>query len=36
MSVIKKHDIWIWHLARETLERLTLEPTFEQYWRLGT
>ena len=25
------NDIWIWHLARETLERLTLEPTFEQY-----
>jgi eukaryotic-like serine/threonine-protein kinase len=22
-------DIWIWHLPRETLERLTLEPTFE-------
>ena len=26
----QEHDIWIWHLARETLERLTLEPTFEQ------
>jgi eukaryotic-like serine/threonine-protein kinase len=25
------NDIWIWHLARETLERLTLEPTFEQF-----
>jgi eukaryotic-like serine/threonine-protein kinase len=25
------HDIWIWHLARGTLERLTLEPTFEQF-----
>ena len=24
------NDIWIWYLARETLERLTLEPTFEQ------
>ncbi len=24
-------DIWIWNLARETLERLTLERTFEQY-----
>ena len=24
-------DIWIWELARETLTRLTLEPTFEQY-----
>ena len=24
------HDIWIWHLARETLDRLTLEPTFER------
>ena len=24
------HDIWIWYLARETLERLTLEPTFEE------
>ena len=25
------HDIWIWHLApRERLERLTLEPTFEE------
>ena len=24
------HDIWIWYLARERLERLTLEPTFEQ------
>jgi WD40-like Beta Propeller Repeat len=24
-------DIWIWDLARETLTRLTLEPTFEQY-----
>jgi Tol biopolymer transport system component len=23
-------DIWIWYLARERLERLTLEPTFEQ------
>ena len=26
----QEHDIWIWHLGRETLERLTLEPTFEQ------
>jgi eukaryotic-like serine/threonine-protein kinase len=24
-------DIWIWDLARETLTRLTLGPTFEQY-----
>jgi serine/threonine-protein kinase len=24
-------DIWIWHLARGTLERLTHEPTFEEY-----
>jgi serine/threonine-protein kinase len=24
-------DIWIWYLERGTLERLTLEPTFEQY-----
>ena len=24
------NDIWIWYLARERLERLTLEPTFEQ------
>jgi Tol biopolymer transport system component len=27
----QEHDIWIWTLAGETLERLTLEPTFEQY-----
>ena len=27
----QENDIWIWHLARETLERLTFEPTFEQY-----
>jgi Tol biopolymer transport system component len=27
----QEHDIWIWNLAGETLERLTLEPTFEQY-----
>ena len=26
----QEDDIWIWHLAGETLERLTLEPTFEQ------
>jgi Tol biopolymer transport system component len=26
----QENDIWIWYLARETLERLTLEPTFEQ------
>jgi Tol biopolymer transport system component len=24
------HDIWVWDLARETLGRLTLEPTFER------
>jgi Tol biopolymer transport system component len=24
-------NIWIWDLARQTLTRLTLEPTFEQY-----
>jgi Tol biopolymer transport system component len=23
-------DIWIWYLERETLERVTLEPTFEE------
>jgi serine/threonine-protein kinase len=27
----QENDIWIWNLTRETLERLTLEPTFEQY-----
>jgi eukaryotic-like serine/threonine-protein kinase len=27
----QEHDIWIWDLARETLTRLTLGPTFEQY-----
>jgi serine/threonine-protein kinase len=26
----QENDIWIWHLAAETLTRLTLEPTFEQ------
>jgi Tol biopolymer transport system component len=26
----QEDDIWIWHLAGETLTRLTLEPTFEQ------
>jgi hypothetical protein len=27
----QEQDIWIWDLARETLTRLTLGPTFEQY-----
>jgi eukaryotic-like serine/threonine-protein kinase len=27
----QEHDIWIWHLARETLTRLTFGPTFEHY-----
>ena len=25
------NDVWIWDLARESLTRLTLQPTFEQY-----
>ena len=27
----QEYDIWIWDLARKTLTRLTLGPTFEQY-----
>ena len=27
----QESDIWIWDLVRETLTRLTFEPTFEQY-----
>jgi serine/threonine-protein kinase len=30
LDVRDQNDIFIWHLAGETLERLTLEPTFEQ------